>query len=1130
MGIVYKAFDSVTKRFVALKTLKGDVDPASIELFQKEWSLLAQLSHPNIVDVLDIGDFVENGQHRPYFTMPLLPGATLDALMKSREPRLTPERGVEIVCQACRGLQAAHSRGLIHRDLKPSNLFVMDDDTVKIIDFGIVHLADAASRTGVKGTLQYMAPEQLDMKPPNSRSDIFSLGVVCYEALTGRKPFERSTADEVVQAIRSHIPPPVSQLNPAINDQVSRAVHKAMAKQPYHRFSSAREFSDILQRAIRNERIDLLDQSRIQPRMNRIKKALNDGDFQLATDILDELESEGNFDPEMSVLRVKTEQAARSRSIYQLIESARTRMEEQEYPLALQNVQRILDLDPANVDALAMKREIDCQRSANQIEKWLQIAQQHFDNRLFAKSRQAIDEVLKVDPSNKSAKDLLSAVGRGEQETARLRQEKQQLYDVALKAYRNGEISSALSKLERVIDLGKRAPGHPNTDAQYLALYEQIRSDRDELHSLYVEGKKALESRNFTRAVEICQEVLRSRPGEPLFQALKIEIEDLQRQESSAAIAHLHSQIETEADLERKFAILNDAVRRFPDEQMFSQSLKLVKERRDLVNSIVARARHYESQRMFAEATNQWDVLRSIYPQYPGLESELHRLTRKHVEYGKEEAKASWIDKIDRALFSGDYARAGDLLETALLETPEDGELIHLKDQIQEASQRQMQAKSLFDEGQRLASAGDRPAAVQNLRAARELRDSDPAVRGALKSVLVEHARFLTEQDWRAALPFIEEALEIDPADPEAASVARLVDDVRQREQIDRYLMEARELQTSRKLKDALEKVELALREYPNEIRLLQLRNTLRASLDPHHSDQQGNPLFSVPTPEQSQSRLKATNIVSAHPHSAPAIQCPLPGQPSDTPADGFPRRRSAHTADGSLLDGFSFWTKLAAAVAVLALILIGVLLTARHKPADGSKPAADLRPPVKLQSPGNADASQRIAGPATAPRREDTPKSDPLPLSTEPQPARVPGPVSFHFGSNPAPARVVVDDDDRLTCVTPCELPLPRGRHTFVISAPGYNPVQRIVQVPDDTTAFEALTEDLITVRLISTPPGIALFVDGELKGQTPLTLPLAVGQHKIRITKDEMANESTIDVTPNQFVFNIPLNANAQ
>lgn len=1128
MGVVYKAFDSITKRFVALKTLKGDVDPASIDLFQKEWSLLAQLSHPNIVDVLDIGDFVENGQHRPYFTMPLLPGATLEALMKTKEPRLTPERGIEIVCQACRGLQAAHGRGLVHRDLKPSNLFVMDDDTVKIIDFGIVHLADTKSRTGLKGTLQYMAPEQLDMKPANSRSDIFSLGVVCYEALTGQKPFERSTADEVIDAIRSHIPPSVSQLNPAINDQVSRAVHKAMAKQPYHRFSSAREFSDILQRAIRNEHIEQLDRSKIQPRINRIKKALNDGDFQLATDILDELESEGNLDPEMSVLRLKTEQAARSRTIYQLIESARTRMEEQEYPLALQNVQRVLDLDPTNFDALTMKREIDRQRSANQIEKWLQIAQQHFDNKLFAKSRQAIDEILKVDTTNKSARDMLAAVCRGEQELAKLRQEKQQLYDSALKAYRNGEISSALSKLEKVIDLGKRAPGQPNTDAQYLALYEQIRSERDELHNSYTEGKKALESRNFARALEICQEVLRGRPGEPLFQALKIEIEDIQRQENSAAIAHLHSQIEAEADLERKFAILKDAVRRFPDEQMFSHSLKLVKERRDLVNLILTRARGYESQRLFVEASNQWDILRKIYPQYPGLEYEVQRLARKQEEYGKEEAKAGWVDKIERALSIGDYARAEDLLESALLEAPDDDELVRLREQIREGSHRLMQAKSLLDDGQKLASIGDRPAAIQRLRAARELHDSDQGIRAALRSVLVEHARSLTERDWRAALPFIEEALEIDAADPEAASVARLVEDVRQREQIDRYLIEARELQNDRKLKEALARVEQGLREYPNEIRLSQLRNRLRAALEAPGSSA---PVSGIRKPHESLSQMEATDILPPDADSKPAIWCPSPGQMSDAPLSRFSSRRGASEADVSLLGRFSFRTKLVTVIALLLLLGAGFLFSTRNKSAEHFKPDEDRRPPLKIEPASDGDASQRTIPPATASGNEDVAKNAPPSRPATPvQSDRTPVPVSFRFGSDPAPAHVIVDNDDRLTCVTPCELPLLRGRHTFVISAPGYDPVQRIVQIPANTASFVPLTEELKTVRLSSIPPGAALSVDGEPKGKTPMTLRLSFGQHKIKIYKDDAATEETIDVTPDTFDLNITLKTASQ
>ena len=153
MGVVYKAYDVATKRHVALKSMRGALSPAALELFNKEWSVLAHLSHPNIVDVLDTGEFSQENERRPFFVMPFLPGATLEHLMQSSSTRLTLERIVGIIAQACRGLQAAHEQGVVHRDLKPSNIFVMDDDAVKIIDFGIVHLVGADSVTGLKGTL-----------------------------------------------------------------------------------------------------------------------------------------------------------------------------------------------------------------------------------------------------------------------------------------------------------------------------------------------------------------------------------------------------------------------------------------------------------------------------------------------------------------------------------------------------------------------------------------------------------------------------------------------------------------------------------------------------------------------------------------------------------------------------------------------------------------------------------------------------------------------------------------------------------------------------------------------------------------------------------------------------------------
>jgi eukaryotic-like serine/threonine-protein kinase len=126
-------------------------------------------------------------------------------------------------------------------------------------------MTDTHSTRAQKGTLLYMSPEQIEMKPLSALSDMFSLSVVAYEALTGRHPFQRARADEIVEAIRRQIPPPASDINPAVSQSIGRVVHKGMAKQPWHRFSSAREFSDALNKALRNEPIEFFDSSRTRP-------------------------------------------------------------------------------------------------------------------------------------------------------------------------------------------------------------------------------------------------------------------------------------------------------------------------------------------------------------------------------------------------------------------------------------------------------------------------------------------------------------------------------------------------------------------------------------------------------------------------------------------------------------------------------------------------------------------------------------------------------------------------------------------------------------------------------------------------------------------------------------------------
>src|SRR5215469_461658 len=172
MGVVWRALDTKTGSAVAIKVIRDISDPSAVEMFTKEWRALAEMSHPNIVEVRDVDVIEENKRRKPFFVMPLLHGATLADLISHSSSRLTVSRVVEIAVQVCKGLQAAHQRGLVHRDLKPSNIFVMDDFTVKIIDFGVVYLAGAKSTTGQKGTWQYMSPEQAQLKEITAASDI----------------------------------------------------------------------------------------------------------------------------------------------------------------------------------------------------------------------------------------------------------------------------------------------------------------------------------------------------------------------------------------------------------------------------------------------------------------------------------------------------------------------------------------------------------------------------------------------------------------------------------------------------------------------------------------------------------------------------------------------------------------------------------------------------------------------------------------------------------------------------------------------------------------------------------------------------------------------------------------------
>ena len=235
MGEVYLAEDSQLDRKVALKFLPPHLcqDEDCRKRFKREAQAAAKLDHPNIVTIHEVSEF----QNRSFFAMEHIEGKSLRELIG--EKKLDLDKAVDLAAQICEGLARAHQAGIIHRDIKPSNIALDADGRAKILDFGLaaVQGSEHLTQTGsTLGTIGYMSPEQAQGKEVDHRSDIFSFGVILYEMITGRRPFERDNEVATIQAIVSAAPEPLARYKSNVPDDLQRIVSKLMAKDPASRY------------------------------------------------------------------------------------------------------------------------------------------------------------------------------------------------------------------------------------------------------------------------------------------------------------------------------------------------------------------------------------------------------------------------------------------------------------------------------------------------------------------------------------------------------------------------------------------------------------------------------------------------------------------------------------------------------------------------------------------------------------------------------------------------------------------------------------------------------------------------------------------------------------------------------
>jgi serine/threonine protein kinase len=247
MAVIYKAIDQVLGRMVAVKILRPSLitDPSFLERFRNEARSVAKLTHPNIVTVHDVGQ--DGNTH--YIVMEFVEGRDLKKLIRTEAP-FSIERALNIAIQICAGVGYAHRSGLVHADVKPQNVLVSESDIVKVTDFGIAQaLSDAAigeRQKVVWGSPHYFSPEQAQGERPTPASDVYSIGVVLFEMLTGRLPFIGADQQELAMAHIRDVPPRVSDFNPSVPIQLEQIIQKVLSKEPASRYRTADQLGRIL--------------------------------------------------------------------------------------------------------------------------------------------------------------------------------------------------------------------------------------------------------------------------------------------------------------------------------------------------------------------------------------------------------------------------------------------------------------------------------------------------------------------------------------------------------------------------------------------------------------------------------------------------------------------------------------------------------------------------------------------------------------------------------------------------------------------------------------------------------------------------------------------------------------------
>jgi serine/threonine-protein kinase len=664
MGVVYRARDPLIGRLVALKTITTGLaeQPEMLERFYREAQAAGGLAHPNIVTIYDLGE----EQKTPYIAMEFLEGISLEKIIEENHP-LPLSQKVGYIVQVCRALDYAHKRGVVHRDIKPANIVVTGDGTIKVVDFGIARLVDTSrSQTGLLiGTVNYMSPEQVRGERVDGRSDIFSVGVMFYELLSGQRPFTGANFTAVMLAIISQEHKPVTSLAPSVPEEMNEVFARFLKKDVSERYQMMEEaLLDLepLHRKMQRETVtemvkrteELISQKKMEEARDVLRQALLvDATNREARTLLEKVTNE----LKRSLVVPKVEEH---------LKKAKGLFGDGKLAEAQAEVEQALKLDSVYQPAQELMKEIQGEADkAKKARDFLKAAQQQIAEGNLTMAQQQVDKLLDVDAKNAQAQKLKKQITEERDRRAK----RQHMLDTMQKArslWTQGKYEECVPVLE---GLQKEFPG----EEEIAKLLETVRADQaeQEKHEKITEARRLLGEQHFAEALSILDKLLERNPNETTVQKLR-DMVVKERKEHAQRVRLQHEQqalkkLVNEENFKEAINKGEQLLKEFPDDFELNRLVEFAKTQQAQIDQQRKLKEHLDQLNSLMTAGDYAGAVtaaKKALEAFPG-NVDFTRILEKAETKQKEKEKQEYVEKqirsIKAAIDKGNLTDAIDL-------------------------------------------------------------------------------------------------------------------------------------------------------------------------------------------------------------------------------------------------------------------------------------------------------------------------------------------------------------------------------------------------------------------------------------------------------------------------------------